>query len=73
MLAFGRSNDCSEDKQKAFRILNSSYTQISIMTYDHLLSRANAGGEGKGLTKSPVLARRRTAYKCAKRLQKPLP
>ena len=41
LLVFGRSNDWSEDKQKAFRILNSSYTQISIMTYDHLLSRAN--------------------------------
>lgn len=41
LLVFGRSNDWSEDKQKAFRILNSSYTQINIMTYDHLLSRAN--------------------------------
>lgn len=40
LLVFGRSNDWSADKQKAFRILNSSYTQISIMTYDHLLSRA---------------------------------
>ncbi len=42
LLVFGRSNDWSKDKQKAFRILNSSYTQISIMTYDHLLSRANS-------------------------------
>ncbi len=42
LLVFGRSNDWTEDKQKAFRILNSSYTQISIMTYDHLLSRANS-------------------------------
>ncbi len=40
MLVFGRSNDWSADKQKAFRMLNSMYTQISIMTYDHLLSRA---------------------------------
>jgi len=40
LLVFGRSKNWNEEQQKAFRILNSSFNQISIMTYDHLLARA---------------------------------
>ncbi len=40
LLIFGRSNDWGEDKQEAFRMLNASLNQISILTYDHLLLRA---------------------------------
>ena len=40
LLVFGRSKDWDESQQKAFRILNASFNQISIMTYDHLLARA---------------------------------
>lgn len=39
-LIFGRSNDWNEDQQEAFRILNSSYHNLSIMTFDHVLARA---------------------------------
>lgn len=39
-LIFGRSNDWDDEKKKSFRILNSSYSQLSIMTYDQLLERA---------------------------------
>lgn len=39
-LVFGRSNDWDDEKKRAFRILNSAYTQVSIMTYDQLLDRA---------------------------------
>lgn len=40
VLVFGRSEDWGEDERRAFRILNSSYHNLSIMTYDHVLSRA---------------------------------
>lgn len=40
VLIFGRSNDWNEEQKKAFRILNSSYHNLSIMTYDHVLARA---------------------------------
>lgn len=39
-LLFGRSNDWDDEMKKSFRILNSSYSQLSIMTYDQLLDRA---------------------------------
>jgi len=39
-LIYGRSNDWNEDQQEAFRILNSSYHNLSIMTFDHVLARA---------------------------------
>lgn len=39
-LIFGRSNDWDDEQMEAFRILNSAYSQISIMTYDQLLDRA---------------------------------
>lgn len=40
MLVFGRSNNWSENENKAFRILNSAYNQLHIITYDQLLQRA---------------------------------
>ena len=40
ILIFGRSNDWDNEQREAFRILNSSYHNLTIMTYDHVLSRA---------------------------------
>lgn len=40
ILIFGRSNDWNNDQKEAYRILNSSYHNLTIMTYDHVLSRA---------------------------------
>jgi len=39
-LIYGRSNNWDQDQNKAFRILNSSYHNLSIMTFDHVLERA---------------------------------
>ena len=50
ILIFGRSNDWNYEQREAYRILNSSYHNLSIMTYDHVLSRAKriAGIELQG-------------------------
>jgi hypothetical protein len=40
-LIFGRSNDWNIEQKESFRLLNSSYHSLSIMTYDHVLERAN--------------------------------
>lgn len=40
LLIYGRSNNWNEKQQEAYRILNASYNQITILTYDHLLLRA---------------------------------
>jgi hypothetical protein len=40
VLIFGRSNAWTNEQREAFRILNSSYHNLSIMTYDHVLARA---------------------------------
>ncbi len=40
MLVYGRSNDWGEEKMRALRILNASYHQLHIITYDQLLLRA---------------------------------
>src|SRR3989344_1107205 len=40
ILIFGRSNDWNNEKRESYRILNSSYHSLTIMTYDHVLSRA---------------------------------
>ena len=40
LLIYGRSNDWNEEQQEAYRILNASYNQITILTYDHLILRA---------------------------------
>lgn len=40
ILIFGRSNNWDNDQREAYRILNSSYHNLTIMTYDHVLLRA---------------------------------
>jgi hypothetical protein len=40
ILIFGRSNGWNPEQFKAYRILNASYTSLTIMTYDQVLSRA---------------------------------
>jgi hypothetical protein len=40
VLVFGRSHEWDDDQCMAYRILNSNYHNLSIMTYDHVLSRA---------------------------------
>jgi len=40
VLIFGRSNDWNDTQKEAYRILNASYHNISIITYDHVLARA---------------------------------
>jgi hypothetical protein len=40
ILIFGRSNDWDDKQKEACRILNSSYHNLTIMTYDHVLRRA---------------------------------
>lgn len=39
-LLYGRSNHWSEDDFERFKVLNSSFHDISILTYDHVLKRA---------------------------------
>lgn len=39
-LIYGRSKDWNKEQIKAFRILNSSYHNLSIITFDHVLERA---------------------------------
>lgn len=40
ILIFGRSNDWSTEQLEAYRVLNSSFHNLTIMTYDHVLQRA---------------------------------
>ncbi len=40
-LIYGRSNDWNPQQQEAFRLLNSSYHNLSIMTFDHVRDRAH--------------------------------
>jgi len=39
-LIYGRSVGWNGDKKEAYRVLNSSYTTLNIITFDHLLERA---------------------------------
>jgi hypothetical protein len=39
-LIFGRSHDWTEDQRQAYRILNAGFHSLSILTYDHVLTRA---------------------------------
>lgn len=39
-LIYGRSNNWNDAQQEAFRILNSSYHNLTIITFDHVLHRA---------------------------------
>ena len=40
VLIFGRSHDWDSERTESFRILNSSFHNLSILTYDHVLDRA---------------------------------
>jgi len=40
ILIFGRSQDWNAKQREEYRILNSSYHNLSILTYDHVLERA---------------------------------
>lgn len=40
ILIYGRSNGWSDEQKESYRILNSSYHNLVIMTYDHVLCRA---------------------------------
>lgn len=39
-LIYGRSNSWGDDEKEAYRVLNSSYSNLNIISYDHLLERA---------------------------------
>lgn len=39
-LIYGRSNDWNDEQKESYRVLNSSYHNLNIITYDHLLERA---------------------------------
>ncbi|PKA10361.1 hypothetical protein CH372_19820 [Leptospira meyeri] len=40
VLIYGRSNNWNPEQMEAYRILNASFHNLTIMTYDHVLSRA---------------------------------
>ena len=40
VLIYGRSDDWNNEQKESFRILNSNYHNLSILTYDHILERA---------------------------------
>jgi hypothetical protein len=40
VLVFGRSTGWNVDQVQAYRILNSGYSNLTVMTYDHVLERA---------------------------------
>lgn len=40
VLIFGRSSNWDEEQQGAYRILNSTWHNVSVLTYDHVLTRA---------------------------------
>ena len=40
ILLFGRSNDWNEKQAEAYRILNASFHNLTVLTYDHVIARA---------------------------------
>ncbi len=40
ILIFGRSDNWNQEQREAYRILNASYHNLTILTYDHVLDRA---------------------------------
>ena len=40
ILIFGRSQDWNPDQKESYRILNSSYHNLTVLTYDHVLARS---------------------------------
>ncbi len=51
IVIFGRSNDWTDKQKETFRILNSSYHNLTILTYDHVLHRAK---RVLGITDNPI-------------------
>lgn len=48
-LIYGRSIKWNAEQKQSYRVLNSNYTNINIMTYDHLLDRAKRLLDGEKL------------------------
>ena len=42
ILIFGRSNDWDPERSESYRILNASFHNLTILTYDHVLDRARS-------------------------------
>jgi hypothetical protein len=40
ILVFGRSIDWNDKQTEAYRILNASFHNLTVLTYDHVLARA---------------------------------
>jgi hypothetical protein len=40
ILVFGRSQDWDSQQKEAYRIFNASFHNLSVLTYDHVLARA---------------------------------
>ncbi len=40
ILIYGRSDDWNDEQNESYRLLNSNYHNLSILTYDHILARA---------------------------------
>lgn len=40
ILVFGRSNDWNEQQAEAYRIMNAGFHNLTVLTYDHVLTRA---------------------------------
>ena len=40
ILVFGRSQDWDNEQKEAYRIFNASFHNLSVLTYDHVLARA---------------------------------
>ena len=40
ILIFGRSHDWNAEQRESYRILNSNYHNLTVMTYDHVIERA---------------------------------
>jgi hypothetical protein len=40
ILVFGRSNDWNEEQAEAYRIMNAGFHNLTVLTYDHVLTRA---------------------------------
>jgi hypothetical protein len=57
ILIFGRSKNWNKEQKESFRLLNSSYHSLTIMTYDHVLVRAQKIIEIQELNKQMVNAK----------------
>lgn len=53
-LIYGRSSEWEDDEKRAFRILNAGYSNISILTYDHVLARAKRSIEHRSIKEKAI-------------------